>query len=91
LHSGYGRLLLIKLSLIVLLAAFGAVNWRVLRPALSDGIALQRLRRSATVELVIGAAVLAVTAVLVATSPPGDDATDQPSAAATAPATAPPS
>ncbi|HEX6534907.1 MAG TPA: copper resistance protein CopC [Gemmatimonadaceae bacterium] len=71
--SEYGRVLVIKLGVIALLAALGAVNWRVLRPALGDVAAARRLRRSATAELVMGAVVLAVTAVLVATPPPAEN------------------
>ena len=54
LHSAYGRTLLIKLSAVVLLAALGVVNWRVLRPALGDEPSAHRIRRSATAELVLG-------------------------------------
>ena len=70
--SAYGRTLLIKLALVALVAAAGAYNWRRLRPALGDEQGAERLRRSARVELAIGALVLAVTAVLVATATPMD-------------------
>ena len=63
----YGQVLLVKLGLVLLVVATGAYNsWRV-RPTLSDESGGTRIRRSATVELVIAGLVLAVTAVLVAT------------------------
>ena len=65
--SAYGRTLLVKLALLALVAATGAYNWRRVRPALGDESGARRVRRSATFELAMGAAVLAVTAVLVAT------------------------
>ena len=73
LASAYGRTLLVKLALLTLVTALGAWNWRRLRPALAadEGAAL-RLRRSSLAELALGAVVLAVTAVLVATPTPLD-------------------
>ncbi|HSH46764.1 MAG TPA: CopD family protein, partial [Longimicrobiales bacterium] len=70
--SGYGRVLLAKLGAVGLVAAAGAYNWRRARPRLGDVPAARRLTRSATLELAIGALVLVITAVLVATPPPGD-------------------
>jgi putative copper export protein len=71
-HSPYGRLLLLKLAVIALVAAFGAFNWRVLRPSLGDVRTARRIRSSAVAELAMGALVLAITAVLVVTPPPAD-------------------
>ena len=68
--SDYGRALLIKLSLLMGVAALGAWNWRRVRPALGAAPGAGRLRRSATAELLIGAALLGVTAVLVALPSP---------------------
>lgn len=68
--SDYGRALLIKLSLLVGVAGLGAWNWRRVRPALGAAPGSGRLRRSATAELVIGAVLLGVTAVLVALPSP---------------------
>lgn len=67
--SAYGRTLLVKLGAVALVFAAGAYNWRRISPTLGDAAA--RLRRSAALELALGAFVLAVTAVLVATPPPG--------------------
>jgi putative copper export protein len=69
-ESDYGRILLLKLGIFSLVAAAGVFNWRRVRPSLGDELGGQRIRRSATAELVVGAVVLIVTAVLVATPPP---------------------
>jgi len=70
--TDYGRTLLIKLALVATVLALGAINWRIMRPALGTEMAARRLRRSAVLELIAAAAVLAATAVLVASSPPAD-------------------
>ena len=66
-ESGYGRLLLLKLAVFLPVLATGAHNWRRVRPRLGDVEGARAMRRSAIVELVVGALVLAVTALLVAT------------------------
>jgi copper transport protein len=69
----YGRTLLIKLAVVALLMLVAAFNWRRVRPALAssdDARASERLRQSVTIELVLAALVLAVTAVLVALPTP---------------------
>ncbi|MFL5578341.1 MAG: copper resistance CopC/CopD family protein [Gemmatimonadaceae bacterium] len=68
----YGRTLLVKLGVLSVLAASGAYNWLHVRPALGDEAGAHRLRRSSSFELVVGAVVLLVTAVLVATPTPLD-------------------
>ncbi|HEY7894460.1 MAG TPA: copper resistance protein CopC [Gemmatimonadaceae bacterium] len=70
--TDYGRTLLIKLALVATVLCLGAINWRIMRPALGTDAAARRLRRSAALELIAAAAVLAATAVLVASSPPAD-------------------
>ncbi|MBV9774358.1 MAG: CopD family protein, partial [Gemmatimonadetes bacterium] len=70
-QTGYGRTLLLKLAVLAVAAGIGAYHWLRVRPALGDEAAAGRMRRSSVVELVVGAAALLVTAVLVATSPPG--------------------
>ena len=72
--STFGRTLLVKLSLLGCVAGVGAYNWRRVRPRLGSAGGAARLRRSATFELAFAAAVLAVTAVLVATPTPMDAA-----------------
>ena len=68
--SGYGRTLLVKLGVLSGVFATGAYNWLKVKPALGDELGATRLCRSARVEIAIGALVLLVTAVLVATAPP---------------------
>lgn len=68
----YGRTLLVKVAVLSVLFAVGAYNFLRVRPVLGDGAATGRLRRSATLELLVAVAVLLVTAVLVATPTPRD-------------------
>lgn len=68
--SGYGRVLLLKLAVLSVVAATGAYNWLRVRPALGGPEGAARIRRSSTVEVMVGALVLLVTAVLVATPTP---------------------
>ncbi|MGH7718569.1 MAG: copper resistance CopC/CopD family protein [Gemmatimonadaceae bacterium] len=65
--SEYGRVLTLKLIALVPVLALGAYNWRRVRPTLGADTASRRITRSAAAELAVGAIVLAVTAVLVAT------------------------
>jgi copper transport protein len=67
----YGRALLLKVAILVGVAAVGAYNWRRVRPALGSAPGAGRLRRSATIELILGTLLLATTAVLVALPAPG--------------------
>jgi copper transport protein len=67
--TGYGRTLLLKIGTVALVAAVGAWNWRAVRPRLS-ATGPGPLRRSAPLELLAAAIVLALTAVLVATPTP---------------------
>jgi copper transport protein len=69
-ESTYGRVLLLKLAFVGIVVVLGAVNWRRMLPALGDDRAAQRITRTAGAELTVAALVLAVTAVLVSTSPP---------------------
>ncbi|HET7040398.1 MAG TPA: CopD family protein [Gemmatimonadales bacterium] len=69
----YGRMLLIKLSFLVGVAALGAFNWRVVQPKLAAGTGEGILRRSALIELALGAGLLLATAILVALPAPGLD------------------
>ena len=67
LGTPYGRTLAIKVLAFLAVAALGAYNWRRVRPKLGEPAVVDHLRRSATLELIGAAIVLAVTAVLVAT------------------------
>ena len=63
--TGYGRALLLKAALFLATGAVGACNWRRLTPRLGDPAGTGTLLRSARLELLLAAAVLLVTAVLV--------------------------
>lgn len=71
--DGYGRVLLVKLSLVVIALAWGALHHFLVRPALerpgTEGL-LARLSRSLVGEGAVGMAVLLVAAVLVDSKPP---------------------
>lgn len=68
--SDYGTALLWKLGVLSAVAATGAYNWLRVRPAVHQPVGTARLRRFAAIELTIAVAVIAITAVLVATPPP---------------------
>jgi copper transport protein len=70
--TGYGRTLVAKLVAVAAVAGGGFVNWRRVRPRLSDPQAAALLRRSAALELAFAAAALALTAVLVGLPQPGE-------------------
>ncbi len=61
----YGRALLLKVVLFLATGAVGAYNWRRLTPRLGELSGPARLLRSARLELLLAAAALLVTAVLV--------------------------
>jgi copper transport protein len=69
-ETPYGRMLLLKLALLAVVAWLGFYNWRYVLPALHTPVAPARLRRSAAVELAAGVAVVLATAVLIALPPP---------------------
>lgn len=69
-ESSYGRVLLLKLGILAIALAIGVYNWRVVRPRLGTDGATRKLRTSVIAELSVGALVLLLTAVLVATPPP---------------------
>lgn len=68
--SAYGRLLVIKLALVAVVAAAGAINWRRILPRLGEASATRTLQRSAQFELAAALVILVLTAVLVATPTP---------------------
>ncbi|HEV8236737.1 MAG TPA: copper resistance protein CopC [Gemmatimonadaceae bacterium] len=68
--SMYGRVLLLKLAFVAIVLVLGFRNWRRVLPTLGDDAAARRITRTAGAELTAAALVLAVTAVLVSTSPP---------------------
>jgi copper resistance protein D len=73
--TSYGRLLLVKIALFLIMLAIAAVNRTRLTPRLvaggtAAGPALRQLRANALVEAVIGALILLIVAML-GTLPPG--------------------
>jgi len=69
LSTGYGRTLVVKVALVLVVLGLGARNYRVLTPRLGTTSGDRSLRRSAALELIFAQAVLVATAVLVRLSP----------------------
>lgn len=67
--TGYGRLLMLKLGLVLAVAALGAFHWKRLARRLGTSAGDRAMQRSASLEFVVANLVLVVTAVLVRTSP----------------------
>jgi Putative copper export protein len=70
-ESDYGRALMVKLVFVLCVVIAGWWNWKRVKPAIAggdDGVA--RINRSATIEVALGAIVLAATAVLVSLPSP---------------------
>jgi len=72
LKTEYGQMLLRKLVLLAGVVAAGAYNWKVATPRLAAGGDGAELRRSVAIELALAVAVVAMTAVLVATPLPAE-------------------
>lgn len=70
--TGYGRILLLKVVLVLATGAVGACNWRILLPRLGNEAGTRALLRSARLELALAAGVLLVTAVLVHLAMPAE-------------------
>ncbi len=68
--SPYGRVLLLKVALLLTTMAFGAWNWRKLSPGLGTAPATAALTRSAATELIFALLLVSVTAILVALPAP---------------------
>jgi putative copper export protein len=71
LGSDYGRVLAVKLGVVALILAAGAWHWRVAAPGLARGGPATSFVRTAWLEVVLAAVVLAVTALLGLMDPPG--------------------
>lgn len=63
--TAWGRSLLVKDAVVLGVMAFGFYNWRVVRPALASDPGPDRLKRSATLELLLGAVAVIATSFLV--------------------------
>jgi putative copper resistance protein D len=61
----YGFTLLTKIGLLVVVLILGGLNWRRIRPTLGTAPATGRLRRTATIELIVASLLLLATAILV--------------------------
>jgi putative copper export protein len=68
----WGRYVLVKTVLVLLVVALGAVNWRRLGPRLAQLDGVPALRKSLVTELLLALLVLLITAVLVVTPLPGE-------------------
>lgn len=66
----YGRMLVLKLLLLAVVAALGWVNWKRILPVAETPDGNRRLRRNAAMELANGIVVILVTAALVALPTP---------------------
>jgi len=66
----YGYALIVKLTLVGVVFALGAWNWRRVRPTLGSDDAAVAIRRSARAELAVAALVLAATAIVVSLPSP---------------------
>jgi copper transport protein len=77
-QTGYGHVLLVKLSLVALALAWGAAHKFLAAPRVSTGSG--RLRRSLVGESMVGMAILLAAAVLVDSQPPARPPTQTPSA-----------
>jgi putative copper export protein len=77
LATSYGRTLLLKVGCVVLVLAMGAFNSLRVRRTLGnpDGTGTTRFRRTASIELALGALVVAVTTFLVVTPLPSETLT----------------
>lgn len=69
-ESDYGRVLILKLGVVAVVAGLGGYNWLRMRPGLAASSEGRPLRVSGGFELAFAVLVLLVTAVLVATPPP---------------------
>lgn len=69
-HHPYGRILALKLGLVVLIMGMGARNWRVLSPEAQHPEGAARLLRASRAEAALGFVVIVVTAWLTGTAPP---------------------
>jgi copper transport protein len=68
----YGAVLLVKIALVVVVLLFGLYHWRTVISRPWTGSTRGKFARSVTGELIVGALVLAVTAVLISTDLPAD-------------------
>jgi copper transport protein len=63
----YGRILAIKIMVVLITATFGAYNWKVVKPRLGTEGATAHIKRSGVGELAVAVIIIFITAVLVGT------------------------
>jgi putative copper export protein len=63
----YGRVLALKVGVVLLTLTIGAYNWKVVKPGLGNEGATANLKQSARAEIAMAAIIVIITAVLVAT------------------------
>lgn len=63
----YGRILALKIMIVLITATMGAYNWRVVKPRLGTEGATAHIRRSGMGEIAVAVIIILVTAVLVGT------------------------
>ena len=63
----YGRVLAVKIGIVIITASMGAYNWKVVSPRLGSAEATAHIKRSATAEIIVAAVIIFLTAILVAT------------------------
>jgi putative copper export protein len=63
----YGRVLALKVGIVLMTLTIGAYNWKVVKPGLGTEVATADLRRSARTEIAMAVIIVIITAVLVAT------------------------
>ena len=68
--TGYGQVLIVKLSLVAVALAWGGIHQRIALPRLESDTVVARLSRSLLGESIVAMAVLLVAAVLVDSKPP---------------------
>jgi copper transport protein len=70
-ESDYGKALMVKLAFVLAVVITGWWNWKRVKPTIAGGEdGVSRINRSATIEVTLGAIVLAATAVLVSLPSP---------------------
>jgi putative copper export protein len=72
--TSYGQALFRKLVVLAMMALVGAFNWLYVKPRLANPASIGLLRKSAAFELAFGVVVVILTAILVGTSTPDEDA-----------------
>ena len=65
-HTQFGRVLLVKLGVLMLVGIVGAYNWKRIVPLLAENRGGSRFRKMARIEVALSALVLLISALLVA-------------------------